>query len=398
MFNIFRFRLKFYLLSLLISNAFAQTKNETYLFSQDIASKIKNDTVAWKYQTGATEYSFGGYYKKALQTWDSIGVVKPKWTKKDSTYFQCFRPLMAKDYIVERSKNEKIIIINEAHHNASHRVFTLELLQELYNNGYSYLGLEAIADTEINQRKFVTNKSGYYTNEPQMANLINEAIKIGYTIVNYEASEDKNGKEREMEQAQNIAKIITQNPKAKILIHCGWDHVIEGPPNNSNWEKAMAGWLKEMTQINPFTIDQTTYTEKGSAEYNKPQLQLVKENSPVIMVNEKGETYNGGIHNNQVDCRIIHPETKFINDRPNWLRRANGRKEYQVPKSKLTEFPLLVLAYHKGEYEQGGIPYDNIEIKDKNEEVPLLLQKGEYTIIIKTEDYKVFKSYELTQE
>lgn len=385
------------LLILIITNTLAQTNTEFYLFSHDIASKIEKDTVAWKYQVGATEYSFSGYYSKALQTWDLNGMRKPTWTKEDSLYFHSFKPVKAKDYIMERSKKEQVIIINEAHHNASHRLFTAELLQGLYNNGYQYLGLEAITDTEINQRKFVTNKSGYYTAEPQMANLINEAIKVGFTIINYEASEDKEGKEREIEQAQNIAKILTQNPNAKILIHCGWDHVIEGIPNNKNWEKAMAGQLKEMTQINPFTIDQTTYSEKGTPEYNKPQLQAVKENFPVIMVNKEGKTYNGGVNSNQVDCRIIQPETEFINGRPNWLLRLNDRKEYKLPEAKLNQLPLLVLAYHKGEYETGGIPFDIIEIKDKNEKMALLLKKGEYTIVIKTKDYKVLSTYTMIQ-
>lgn len=372
----------------------AQDNKEIYQFSNDIEKKIEKDTLSWKYQIGATNYSISQYYLKALEAWDKNGVGIQKLSKEDSLYFKTFKPENAKEYIIERSKKEKLIIINEAHHNLMHRVFTTSLLHKLYNNGYHFLGLEAISDTLINTRKFVTKESGYYTNESQMANLINEAIKIGFTIFNYEASVEKNGKDREIQQAQNIAKIINTNPDSKFLIHCGWDHVIEGTPNNKSWEKAMAGWIKEYTNINPFTIDQTYYSEKGDSKYNKPYINFVNLNYPAIMINENGKTFNGGIANDQTDCRIIHPITKYIDNRPDWLYLAGERKKYIIPKNKISEFPILVLAYNQGEYEQNGIPCDVIEILNKNQSRTLILKRGKYKIIIKDKNYKIINEYD----
>lgn len=373
----------------------AQNKKEIYQSSNDIGKKIEKDTLSWKYQTGATEYSISQYYLKGLETWDKNGVGIQKLSKEDSLYFKTFKPHNAKDYIIERSKSEKLIIINEAHHNSMHRVFTTSLLQKLYDNGYRFFGLEAISDTLINKRKFVTKESGYYTNESQMSNLINEAIKIGFTIFNYEVSNGENGKEREIVQAKNIIKIINDNPNSKFLIHCGWDHVIEGTPGNKNWEKAMAGRIKEYTNIDPFTIDQTYYSEKGDSKFNKPYINLVNLDYPVIMVNEKGKTFNGGIENDQTDCRIIHPITKYINNRPNWLNLSGERKKYKIPKSKVSEFPILVLAYNQGEYEQNGIPCDIVEILDEKQIGNLILKKGKYKIIIKDKKYKILNEYEI---
>jgi len=383
-----------YALVLILSvNVIAQNKKEIYQFSKDIAFKIEKDTLSWKYQMGATDYSFSQHYLKALETWDKNGVGIQTLSKEDSLYFKTFNPQNAKKYIIERSRKEKIIIINEAHHNSRHRVFTTSLLQNLYDNGYHFFGLEAISDTLINKRKFVTNKSGYYTNEPQMSNLINEAIKIGFTIFNYEASEGKNGKEREIEQAKNIAKIIYENPNSKFLIHCGWEHVVEGTPGNKNWEKAMAGRLKEFTKIDPFTIDQTFYSEKGDAKYNSPYIQLVNLDYPVIMVNNNGKTFNGGIENDQTDCRIIHPITKYKNERPNWLALSGERKDYKIPKSKITEFPVLILAYNQAEYEKDGIPCDIVEILNEKKNGNLILKKGKYKIIIKDKNYNIIDEY-----
>jgi len=50
----------------------------------------------------------------------------------------------AKPYILSRTKNEQIVIINESHHRPEHRKFTSDLLAQLYDQGYRYLALEAI--------------------------------------------------------------------------------------------------------------------------------------------------------------------------------------------------------------------------------------------------------------
>ncbi len=372
----------------------AQHNKEIYQFSKDILNGIENDTLPWKYQIGATSYSFGQYYLKALKAWDLNGAGVQRMSKEDSLYFKTFKPQRAKEYILERSKSERLIIINEAHHNSMHRVFTTSLLQELYDNGYRFFGLEAISDTLINKRKFVTTESGYYTNEPQMSNLINEAIKIGYTIFNYEASNGKNGKEREIEQAINIANIINKNPNSKFLIHCGWEHVIEGTPVNENWEKAMAGRLKDFAKIDPFTIDQTHYSEKGDSKYNSPYINFLNVDYSVIMTNEKGMLFNGEIENNQTDCRIIHPVTKYIDARPNWLFMSGERKKYRLPKDKIPQFPILVLAYKIGVFEQKGTPFDVVEILDENTIGNLILEKGKYKIILKDKNYNIISEYE----
>lgn len=162
--------------------------------------------MAWKYQTGATELSFSGYYQDVLHTWDKNGLRKPNTTVEDSLYFVNTKKLNAKDYILEQSKNTDIIIINEAHHMAQHRMFTKSLLKDLYANGYRYLGLEALFETTINYRKYPVIESGYYTKEPEFGNLIAEALKLGFTLFNYVATPGKNGKEHEIEFCAQLSK------------------------------------------------------------------------------------------------------------------------------------------------------------------------------------------------
>lgn len=374
----------------------SQTTKEAYQFSKDINSKIEKDSVKWKYQTGATAYSISGYYKKALETWDKNGSTIPKITKEDSLYLKNYHPENAKDYIINRSKKERVIIINEAHNNARHRVFTTSILQGLYDNGYRFLGLEALSDSLINKRKFPVLESGFYTKEPQFGNLISEALKIGFAVFGYEDFSNPNmtGKEREIKQAQNITKWIKENPDGKFLIHCGYDHIIEGTPSIKSWEKAMAGRLTDFTGINPFTIDQVQYSERGDAKLNQPYITITNLDYAAVMIDKDGYTFHGPIDNSKkFDCSILHPITKYNYERPNWLTLSGKRKIYTIPNSKIKEFPALVLAYRIDEFEKGGIPADVIEILDKSNKENLILDKGNYKIVIKNKYYKIVNEF-----
>jgi hypothetical protein len=378
-------------------NVNAQVSKENYKFSEDIETKMEKDTVPWKTQVGATEYSISGNYKKALQTWDKTMSEVSTISAQDSSYFKQFKAQIAKDYILNCSKNEKLIIINEAHNNSRHRVFTTSLLKGLYKNGYRFLGVEALADTLINQRKFPVLKSGsMYILESQYANLIKEALDIGFTLFNYEYKwvKGKTPKDREREQAENIAKVMSQNPNAKFLIHCGYDHLNEGIPSIKEWEKAMATRVYDLTGINPFTIDQIPGSEKGDLKFNTPYIQMVNSSKPAIMVNAQGKTYNGAVNDNKADCRIIYPVSTYTNDKPDWLALDGRRKAFHIPTNSITEYPVLVMAYRNNEFEQGGIPADVTEITNKDQVVNLILDKGNYRIVVKNKDYKIIQDYQ----
>lgn len=371
---------------------FGQESSENYKFSKDIISQIDKDTVAWKYQTGATELSFSGYYQEVLRIWDKNGVRKPKTTEEDSLFFINSKKVNAKDYIIEQSKNAQILIINEAHHIPKHRTFTKSLLKDLYDNGYRYLGLEALFESSINDRKYPIIESGYYTKEPEFGNLISEALKIGYTLFSYEASKGKNGKEREIEQAENIQKFIESVPKAKVLIHCGYAHAFEN--EYPSWGKAMAGRLKDNTNIDPFTIDQRMFLERSDKENNHLFIKLNDTTEPIVLIDKDGQVFNGNKEIRQTDIVIIHPETKYIDNRPDWLQ--NGKESYTIPSNKIkNSSPLLLLAYRENEFENNGVPTDIIEINDNKTSKKLYLTKGNYTIVTKDKNYNIIEKYKV---
>ncbi|MEZ7497960.1 hypothetical protein QO200_04335 [Flavobacterium sp. Arc3] len=51
----------------------AQNKKEIYKFSEDISNKLQKDTVPWRFQYAAVDFSISGNYIKALQAYDMQG-------------------------------------------------------------------------------------------------------------------------------------------------------------------------------------------------------------------------------------------------------------------------------------------------------------------------------------
>lgn len=379
-----------YSLTLLLSMAGYGQENP-YWFTHDIKKKVADSTQSqsWRSQMAATYYSISGQYKPALESWDmTFGRVK-KLSTADSLRLTKLIPVNAKDYILERSVSEQIIIINEAHHNASHRTFASSLLQGLYDNGYRYLGFETLASDSVNTTKFAALNSGYYSKEPEFGNFIYNALKIGFTLFPYEA--EGNNKQREIGEAKNIFDFMQKNKEGKYLIYCGYEHAYEGV--HKSWEKTMAGRLSDLTGINPFTIDQTQFSEKSNPKYNEPLLRLTNNTNPVVLKDENQGIYNGEHKELYTDIKIIHPITKYVKGRPNWMLTKN-RKLYKIQVSEVPNYPALVFAYRKGEYEQKGVPADIIELNTSGDSRFLILNKGEYDIVIKNKEYKIINRFE----
>lgn len=382
-----------YLLTLLFLSVAGYGQANPYWFTDDIKKKTADSTQSqsWRSQMAATYYSIGGQYQPALESWDvTFGWVK-KLSTADSLRFTKLIPVNAKDYILEKAGNEKVVILNEAHHNASHRNFASSLLQGLYDRGYRYLGIETLANDSLNMRKFADLNSGYYSKEPQFGNFIYNALKIGFTLFPYEA--EGNNKEREIGEAKNIFDFMQKNKDGKYLIYCGYQHAYEGI--HKSWEKTMAGRLSDLTGINPFTIDQTRFSEKSNLKYNEPLLRIVNNTIPIVLKDENQAIYNGEDKELYTDIKIIHPITKYIKGRPDWMLTKN-RKWYKIPVSEVSEYPALIFAYRKGEYEQKGIPADIIELKTSKDNRYLILDKGEYEIVIKNREYKVINRFRKT--
>lgn len=170
----------------------------------------------------------------------------------------------ARDLVASRAGKTSVTIVNENHFDWRTRNFTESLLDTLYQQGYRTLAMEAIAqDDSLNLRTFPTFKTGFYTKEPSMSNLIRTAISKGYKIAYYEDynTSDSLSKlypqypKRELYQTLNLKEVIEKNPGGKVLVHCGFSHLFE--QQEKYGKKAwMAEILTKFTGIDPLTVDQ----------------------------------------------------------------------------------------------------------------------------------------------
>ena len=118
-----------------------------------------------------------------------------------------------------------------------------------------------------------------------MAQFIRTALRNDYKLFAYEREKKVDDKDRDEIQADNIIRIMKANPNAKIVINCGWHHVIESDELKYGKYFWMAKHIKEKTGIDPLTIYQDNFTEK--IIYNEhPVLKTLSITEPSVFVDE----------------------------------------------------------------------------------------------------------------
>ncbi|HEX8737919.1 MAG TPA: hypothetical protein VF721_21485 [Pyrinomonadaceae bacterium] len=291
----------------------------------------------------------------------------------------------------------QVIMINEEHDTPMHRAFTARLLPILYKKGFRYFAPETIVDEQINERGYAIQKSGFYHSDPVYGDLIRTAIKLGFKIVSYDLSPDcKNPPDnsdycqdvRERSQAQNLSdRILKNDPKAKILVHVGRTH--NQKTKLETW--ALMGWhFKQITGIDPLTIDQTQMSERSRPDYESATFRYAVKKwnftAPTIFQSKDGK-YSS---NPSYDLTIFHPRSIYKDARPTWLEMGGARKSlalYGEVKNGLaqpflppTGGTFLVQAFAANESNE-AIPIDQIIVTDaKKAPVLMLPAKGDFRL------------------
>ncbi len=305
----------------------------------------------------------------------------------DSVAFDKYRPVSAKKIMDSIAKTNQIVILNEGHHIPQNRASTMQYLQIFYDNGFRYIAMESIRsrDSLLNQRKYVdVNKSGTYLFEPCYADLVRQALKIGFTIVPYEYEpKAKTMVEREEGQAENIMKrLLNDNPKAKLLMHVGYSHGLKFEPDPQMKMAMMGYFLKKKSGTEPFVIEQFKQTEKAYRKdestdyvYATKKYQLTE---PCFFVNNEGKLWTKDSYAG--DAELFLPRSIYKNQRPNWLAWGGKKREF-LPNLKevKVETPFLIQAFLVEE-SLNGVAVDQIEITDKISKKPLLLYPAKYIL------------------
>lgn len=303
----------------------------------------------------------GGYEKKRKEEFSPlmVGLSKKDEIFKDNALF---------DKLFQLAKDNKVIMLNEDHYYPKHRLFAMELLVTLKANGYNYLSLEGFNVSTENE--YTPNyNNGLYTSEPYFAHFIRKAKLLGFTVLGHE-NVDKSS-EREIGQAKNILKILDKDPNAKIFVYVGHSH-LEKKSENKKW---MAEYFKELSGINPVTINQAEICAEIEQE-----LILI----PRKYLNDTTKTKSSAdyflINNLKPSLKNIYPlavfrETKIKS--AEFLEYKNEEILVEVIDSK--EFDLL---------KNRAIPIESFLAIPKGKDINFELPIGKYHIFVKTDNDK----------
>ena len=307
----------------------------------------------------------------------------------------------ARQWIVAQAPRYRIVMINEAHHVPQTRLLTISLLKPLWDAGFHYLALEALNNNGSNPvaSGFPDFNTGEYTKEPVMAELVREAMKIGYTLVPYEADDRdlSQANIRESTQAHNLQKFLAAHPDAKVLLHAGYSHTAKSDVIRISGASTMATDLIDATKVRVLSIDQIaltplSFSSTGVIDAQAQLVKLFKASEPTVFINKaNGDTWSE--HPGAYDASILLPVSPTQTIRPDWLSLDGRRQKVGTDANPCGfHFPCLIQAFYAGDPDQ-AIPADQIAMMvQADTNTPLFLREGYYRLrYITEEDQKIIE-------
>lgn len=311
----------------------------------------------------------------------------------------------AVDAISALAADRRVVLINEAHHNAHTRELTLELLPRLRAMGFTHFAAEALGDndTELMKRGYPVKTTGTeYLYEPLYGEMVRQAIRLGFIIVPYDTA-GTTAQARESGQAENLyRRALAKDPHARLFVHAGYAHIDKAKGRLHAFEP-MAMRLKELTGIDPLSIDQVQFLEIGW-ELDDPYHQMTSRfpsASPEVLMNRiSGLPWTD--QPDRYDINVILPpslDLKAFGDernihtivgpivaslitmqRPGWLTLGGKRQAFQIDTALCRNItPCVVDAYYPLEPDSAA-PADRYAFMKSGVTTKLYLYPGSYRL------------------
>ncbi|HEX8331844.1 MAG TPA: hypothetical protein VF622_04435 [Segetibacter sp.] len=354
------------------------------------------------YDNASQSISFSGDYQTSNSLTKRAGDTLTSKAKREIEdlihHYKNGRHVDAKKFLLRKAEAYQIMMINEAHHNPSHRAFTFSLLEDLYNKGFKYLAMETFFNSPNSTLNKITSLTGTYTLEPIGGELARYALKLGYKLIAYEDtaySANHTSTQRDSVQARNLYKVLQKDNTAKIVVHAGFAHITKSAFGDYT---PLGKALYNLTGIPYLSIDQTEYSEGIRYVFGRTKYDhYVKEynvKKPVIAL--KGNTDYSLFDTVMYDFNVIHPTTKYKEQRPDWISLSGYRKKYIIKKELIPTNTFLVQAYYHGELidnkMENLVPADQTYYKTDKGTYALYLSKDKYTLVLRDAYYNVIKT------
>lgn len=351
-----------------LSQAFGSTDTTTGNYSLPIY-RLREMAPSYLASTDADRRAFLQAISTAFSFINEPDSVADQWHKLGGQTMRHQPPVpvvSATETVLTRTAAAQIVMFNENHVQPKGRYWLGSLLPDLYQQGFRYLALEALrGDTLVQKWGYPTLSSGFYLREPHLANLVREAVALGFTVVSYDALSAT----REQDQAQNIVRrTLQQDPHAKVVVLAGIGHINE----DTTYTKAMAAWIRTLSGIDPLTVNQTTLDELTIATEQEGVF-LPKGNVSAVLPTQSMVN----------DLYVVNRIT--ISTKGNDFGRSSASPiNIVVPSDSLPrgkEFMLLV--YHQREWRSVHNPVPVWIRFGKELRHQLHLQTGQYVVVAK---------------
>lgn len=290
----------------------------------------------------------------------------------------------AVEAIARLAAHRRIVMVNEAHHDPHTRLLTLALLPRLRALGYTHFAAEALdeKDTGRMRRGYPVTASGSeYLREPLYGDIVREAIRLGFVIVPYEAS-DMTPQVREHSQAGNLyRRVFAADPSARLFVHAGYAHVDKAPGGLGEGVRPMAMELKRLSGFDPLSINQTLFSGVDPARQSPPYRQLIAAFHParamVLLNRGNGKPWSAFPQRN--DVSVILPPTSDT-PRPDWLRGDRRRHAWPIDTALCARMRPCVIEARPANEPDDATPADRYTLLDAHERAALYLQPGKYRV------------------
>lgn len=295
----------------------------------------------------------------------------------------------AKDYILNNFGNVEFLFFNEKHNRAQIRAFLKDMLPELYRQGFTTIALEDLKESTASllKRGYPTLTTGFYIREPVFAQLIREALSIGFNFLNYDAPKSQNKFE---ERAKNIIKYKETNPNEKIIILGGHGAIYKertdvplNQPMPSGVYLCRKYGPSKLASIDCITFLETDSKGKENSFYTYLN-DTVKIKSPVVVLENSLPIIGELLTHKMIDVSIFFPRTKNKYGIPNWAIQGNKLTEIPLPLEKRDQVQYLQV-YYMNEFKKSkkkAIPIYQLVIDNNiHDKIELMLSNGSYSFI-----------------
>lgn len=252
-----------------------------------------------------------GAYERAKQYHDRTMYPIRPLSNADFIAFSKLERVPAAPVILKKTAEATVAMFNEAHHIPTNRMYLRELLPQLYAQGFRHLAIEGLETDRITASGKIRVAGDDFQNDPQFVQLLRTTLQLGIEVHGYSYDRKDTLRSRERQHAEQIAAIYQREAVEKLLVFAGYDHINERP-DHPNWGKAMAAEFREITGVNPLTIEQATMLAQADRQFDNPYRRAVGLlHTPTLMRTPTGEYWREP-NEDQFDLQVFHPRMRYV--------------------------------------------------------------------------------------